>query len=279
MELTIPHFYDYAGEYIFYIELDPDNVVDESEENNNIETYPYFVDGYPDLVPSLVGYKQTNKEIEFTFNVYNPGNKWVDEYTYDIQFGDSTGTGGIITETLMPEQNYTFKVIHEYPDFDDYNLTFELDPLNLIEELNEGNNKITESITLNQILIEFQGQPKINSTMYLTLTSIGDEYLKYTLGMALGSTPGTQLSDGRVIPLNMDQVMQNMMNNPSQYGFFDSTGTLDQNGQATVTWNIPNVPNQVGKTVYLAFVSRNMSIPMPHRIISISDAYPVTLIR
>ena len=65
------------------------------------------------------------------------------------------------------------------------------------------------------------------------------------------------LSDGRVIPLNRDSLFYKMQYNSTNLGFVNANSTLDGNGEAIVTWNIPTNPSYEGQIFYAAFVTLN----------------------
>ena len=146
--------YDFAGDYTFYFELDPENIIDEFNESNNIGLETYFINGTPDLTSALLSVEHDYENPNLvTFNIEISaleGTIWVDDFTYNINYGDGEGEGGLISETIMPWESYNFSLTHEYSTFGDYNIFFEVDPGNLIFEFDESNNFFETTITLDE---------------------------------------------------------------------------------------------------------------------------------
>lgn len=100
---------------------------------------------------------------------------------------------------------------------------------------------------------------------------------KYALLASGGTEPGINLSDGRNIPLNNDDIFKTMRENSSSLGFTDANGTLDTMGRAIVTWDIPNKQSYVNETAYFAFITHNGTLENPDVIYTISEALPVLI--
>ncbi len=122
----------------------------------------------------------------------------------------------------------------------------------------------------------FSGNSTIGNTMTFMLTDPTLPNTDYILAMALGDIPGIPLLDGRTIPLNPDFVFYSMLYYPTLLGYTNSFGTLNSQGQANVTWNVPYLPNAVGITVYVSYVTYNGSVP-GGLIPSIALALPVVI--
>jgi hypothetical protein len=74
-------------------------------------------------------------------------------------------------------------------------------------------------------------------------------------GSFSGSSPGTTLPGGLVIPLNRDVLTDLILDNLNGTLFQNFSGTLDGDGRATATLNVPWPvnPSHVGKAVTFAF--------------------------
>ena len=156
--ILVSYVYDFAGDYTFYFELDPNNLIDEFNETNNIGLESYFINGTPDLTPALLSFEQSFENPNLvTFNIEVSalgGTIWVDDFTYHINYGDGEGEGGSISETIMPWESYNFSLTHEYSTFGDYKVFFEVDPENSIFEFDESNNFFETTITLEEETVD-----------------------------------------------------------------------------------------------------------------------------
>jgi len=101
----------------------------------------------------------------------------------------------------------------------------------------------------------FSASVGCNIDMYL---DAGPDYAgrRYIIGgSASGARPGTPLPGGAVIPLNRDALTEIILANLNGLVFQKFRGTLDENGRAIATLNIPGQidPGFAGKTVTFAF--------------------------
>src|SRR3989344_6012630 len=101
--------------------------------------------------------------------------------------------------------------------------------------------------------IELIGTPAPGSTVSLQLNSPLNANQSYIFGLALGTSPGFNLGNHHVL-LSPDFLLSATMSNPSSAGLSNSIGTLNANGQATVSLTIPNLPWLSGWTVYGGFI-------------------------
>jgi len=115
--------------------------------------------------------------------------------------------------------------------------------------------------------------PVINSALNIALSDPAHTNSPYILAMSFGTTPGINVG-GFNIPLNYDGLFISSVFYPNSIGLNNSFGTLDSSGNATTTWNIPNIPGIVGTKVYLAFVTISPSA----QILSVSNALAITLL-
>ena len=182
---------------------------------------------------------------------------------------------------LDPNETYGFVVKHKFPDYGNYNINFEVDPDNMICELNEFNNFGEINISIEKPYVSnitVIGSPHINNTIQFLMTDKINKGMEYKLLASFGTTPQIKLSDGRKIPLKYDGIFKIMQNNSSFFGFVNAEGYLDNNGESIVTWKIPYDPEYIGREVYFSFVTMNNSLQMPESIISISEAVEITLL-
>lgn len=133
-----------------------------------------------------------------------------------------------------------------------------------------------EQSTTPQISVD--GSPTLGSTLTISLNDPLHPDTEYVQAMSLGTSPGIVLEDGRVIPLNQDQLFSLSVFSPQIIGLQDSGGFLDSDGNAQASWTIPVFPSLIGKTIYFAFITRDLTLPLPQRIISISPAVNVTIL-
>ncbi|MBT3866272.1 DUF2341 domain-containing protein [Candidatus Woesearchaeota archaeon] len=278
MLITLEHNYSYGGDYTFYFELDPFNNITELNETNNVVMENIFVNGTVDLIPSLVSLQRNKidpRNVTFTVMVNNTGNMYIDGVSYNMDFGDFTGYGALISERINAEDFIIINVSHSYSDFGTYDIDFEIDNLSLIIETNESNNVIEDISYVERLFVD--GLTVIGNTVDVYLYDWDNPFIEYALLASTGTTPGINLSDGRVIPLNSDEIFSKMRHNSSTLGFVNANSTLDSNGEAVVTWNIPFRSGYVGEKVYFAFVAYNGTMVKPDKVYSISSAIPVEL--
>ena len=287
--ITVEHNYSYGGNYTFYFEVDPANNITEVNELNNVLFENIFVDGTVDLIPSIVSLERnigvsngTNssngtdpRNVIFTVMINNTGNMHVNGVSYNMDFGDGTGYGALISENIDAEDFILMNVSHSYSDFGTYEVTFEIDNLSLINETNETNNIGVYTAYVERLFVE--GALIVGNTVKIHLFDWNNPFRQYALLASRSNSPGTNLSDGRVIPLNRDPLFYKMQYNSTNLGFVNANSTLDGNGEAIVTWNIPNETSYEGKNFYAAFVTYNGSMSKPGAIYSISSAIPMGL--
>lgn len=122
------------------------------------------------------------------------------------------------------------------------------------------------------------GVPRIGSTITFTLNDQWHPDFQYILVFSLGSTPGILLPDGRIIHLNPDPLLVLSLQSPTSIGLQNSIASLNANGQAIATWNIPNIPELAGIRISAAFVTIRGGAPLPIPIPSISPALEIQLL-
>ncbi|MDP1694048.1 MAG: hypothetical protein Q8L34_00740, partial [Candidatus Woesearchaeota archaeon] len=127
--------------------------------------------------------------------------------------------------------------------------------------------------------IQFSNHAEIGHSINITITDPASISTPYILLMALGTEPGYVLEDGRIIPLNStnQSVLHESLVIPEKVGLFNSYGTLDANGQATATLNIPNIPELEDYVVSFAFITMDYKKPIPEGILYISSPESITL--
>jgi hypothetical protein len=94
-----------------------------------------------------------------------------------------------------------------------------------------------------------------NIDLYLDAGSGYADRSYIVAGSLSGSYPGTELPGGEVIPLNRDGMTDRILDNLNGTVFQNFSGTLDVDGKAVATLNVPGPINEshVGKTITFAF--------------------------
>ena len=95
----------------------------------------------------------------------------------------------------------------------------------------------------------------ITDWAYSGVPNAGGMYM--LLGSISGTTPGIFILPGVVLPLNFDVYTQFTFSFPNSGLLSNSMGTLNGQGQATATFNLPATgnPGLVGLTIDHAFVN------------------------
>ncbi len=119
------------------------------------------------------------------------------------------------------------------------------------------------------------GVPRIGTTVNLAVSDPLYPSRKYVLAFSLGTIPGIPLGDRRVIPLNPDLIFLVSLQAPQWIGLRNNIALLNQQGQATASWDIPTFPQLRNQTVYAAFVVIDPAASS--HIASISPAVRVTI--
>ncbi len=97
--------------------------------------------------------------------------------------------------------------------------------------------------------------PNANITFYLN--SKLEAGFTTILALSLGQTPGIPLPDGRVIPLNIDDLLLLSIQSPGTVFLANNFGLLNFNGQTTATMNLPNIPGIQNLEAYAGFITIN----------------------
>ena len=119
------------------------------------------------------------------------------------------------------------------------------------------------------------GVPRIGTTINFSVFDWAHPGNKYVLALSMGTSPGIPLGDGRVIPLNPDMLFLLSLQSGQLIGLRDYVGFMNEQGQGTSYWDIPNIPELNGVTLYAAFVVLDHTLPIPFA--SISNAVPITV--
>ncbi|MGE3174682.1 MAG: CRTAC1 family protein [Planctomycetota bacterium] len=91
--------------------------------------------------------------------------------------------------------------------------------------------------------------PRVGAVSNLLLSVPGDQGLPYLAGLAFASSPGIPLGDGRVLPLQPDQLTLFSLT-PGNGVWFGGVGALDPLGYAVLTLAVPPLPTLSGLTVF-----------------------------
>ncbi len=96
-----------------------------------------------------------------------------------------------------------------------------------------------------------------NANITLYLNSTLEPGFTTILALSLGRSPGIPLPDGRVIPLNIDDLLLLSIQSPSTVFLTNNFGFLNANGQTTATMNLPNILGIQNLEVYAGFITIN----------------------
>ncbi len=137
-------------------------------------------------------------------------------------------------------------------------------------------------IALTTATLARQGLPRIGTTFTLMFDVPADATLGFVLAAASSATPGTTLPDARVIPLVIEVApgvvdpVFTISTTPGGLGVFSGfQGLLSNQGRATATVNVPNLPSIVGLSI--AFAGVTLSPGASLGIATISNAQTVVL--
>ncbi len=141
--------------------------------------------------------------------------------------------------------------------------------------ISAGNNEIYYKRSFSQPSIFLEGIPSPGSLIKFHIVDALHPGAPYFFALAFGTSPGLSLPDGRVIPLNYDNLMLLSLNNPGSFGLSNNIGYLNNNGYANVTLAIPNGPSLTGQTFYAGFITVNNPVT---QVLGISPAMNVTIV-
>ncbi len=162
------------------------------------------------------------------------------------------------------------------PTFQDhgiYNVTFYVTDGQFIDSE-------TIQITVQDVsfaVINLVGSTVMSNAVTFYLSDPEHPNAQYRFAGSLGSIPGIPLPDGRIIPLNDDWLLNAILYVPQLFGLFDTSGTLDSQGNAQVTWQIPTIQGAQGANLAFSFITIDPTQSGFNLISSISPAINVTL--
>ncbi len=158
------------GEHNLEITVDPDNVVIESNENNNVSNLSVVISSkkLPDLVITGIEVKKVvdphlGEGIDIIAQVKNIGEGY---YIYGdsrvekfISWSDSiSGKSGSIGNykliSILPGETKEYSIYRTGLDLEFYNIRIIVDPENIIEESNNQNNTFIKNSAINSCLID-----------------------------------------------------------------------------------------------------------------------------
>ncbi len=105
------------------------------------------------------------------------------------------------------------------------------------------------------------GDSTVGNSFNLTINNPLDPNKQYLILAAFSSNPPIQLPDGRYLYLAPDPLFFFTVFNPNNPYLQNTYGTLDSNGRATATINIPNDSSLSGLDLYFAFVILDPTAP------------------
>ena len=142
-KISLTHIYLDSGHQTFYFMLDPNDLVEEINEENNDYLMTNYIE--PSTLPDLeIDEVEWDTEGAFdgvlNMDIENLGYFDIDGFDYFIDWGDGSGELNHYNGILEEGETIVIARDHAYPDYGTYNGYVELDPYNEIEELNEDNN-------------------------------------------------------------------------------------------------------------------------------------------
>jgi hypothetical protein len=119
--------------------------------------------------------------------------------------------------------------------------------------------------------------PSIGTVFPISAQSTAHPNAAYLVGFASSDSPGVLLSDGRLIPLNLDPLLQLSLT-PNNGIFLHTSGFLNGSGIASAwtTVSIPALPSLVGQTFFAAMITLDSSSATG--VGGISNALPIVLV-
>jgi hypothetical protein len=182
-------------------------------------------------------------------------------------------------QTILPSYSFLnstsglFTWTPTYNDQGYYNVTF---------YVTDGTFVTHETIQITVVDVSFAtitlSNPSImGNTITFNLNDPLNPNSQYVFSGSFGNNPGIPLGDGRIIRLNNDWLFNALLYVPQLFGFFDTTGTLNSQGNAQVTWQIPNIPGAQGTQLHFSFITINTSIQGTNSIRSVSQTINLTL--
>ncbi len=134
------------------------------------------------------------------------------------------------------------------------------------------------STYVNLATVNRQGTPQLNQPITFKLKDPSQPNAQYLFILAASNTTGLALGDGRKIPLNYDTLFQFSLQYPGPIGLVNNIGRLDSNGEATVTWNIPNFQPLTQVTVSGTVLTYDANRPFPQLFTAIAPSTTFTII-
>ena len=230
-----------------------------------------------------------NHIIEYTINLFNPtlfsiGDLVVNEnetLTINLQAVDPNGDPLIFdtnAASILPspftfiQTSNTTALFEWTPTFSDqgnYQVTF-----NVTDGTYSDSETIT--ITVNNIILQSlttSGIPHLGNTIDFHILDTLSPNGIHILAFSTATSPGIVLPIGTV-PLNPNPIFFLSLFFPNYVGLTNSQGYLN-NGVATASWTVPNIPTLAYFQVYFAFVIVN---PTNNEVVSISPALPIMML-
>mgnify|MGYP001571991183 CR=1 FL=1 len=132
------------------------------------------------------------------------------------------------------------------------------------------------------IVATIQGSPNLGAVINISLRDSFHPGSYYILGASLSTQPPIVIgppyaTSNIVINLAQDFVFDTSISNPQSIGLSNSQGLFNQNGEAIVTFQIPNISSLAGVTVYFAFATFNVSA-LTSQVVATSGSVPVTFL-
>jgi parallel beta-helix repeat protein len=235
--IYVGYTYEEEGEHYLYVELDPRNIVDESDETNNEITFPIFVEpNLPDLNLDEVDIDINYNILDLEIEIENEGHVPINGFDYAIEYGDGSVEFISYLGTLNPGEDITLELQHEYSEYGTYSIDVFLDPYDEIEEIREDNNH--DDGTVHYYPPHFE-VTSINFYLDGEIIDYEDDFLY------IPTTPGTftiELEIENLLGFDIDnlKVWVGMETNDETWEYYTHVDfDLDADDEEIITLNIP----------------------------------------
>ncbi len=232
---------------LFSVELLPDLKIQSSD----------IIFNPPQLTPGQ------NKTINVSATIRNVGERLAENISVQFYRGNPTSGGTLFGNSTINILQINSSVVINAQ----LNRTFNSQPsLNIEGNTTRGvfvNVSISEPAFKHEniyvVLGSLSGFIESNYSNNIANKTLTFPPINYMIGLSLGTSPGTNLSDGRVIPLNPDTLL--IVSVFSQYwpmlAISNFQGLLDSQGRAKGSMIIPNVTGASGLMFYTGFITLN----------------------
>ena len=191
------------GTFNLTVTADPENVIDEFDETNNVMEKTVTIP-QPDLIPASL--QPTTLHLDqsntLTATIRNDGGENASAFNVSLKLGEALiGTKTVDALNIGEEKSVDFTWTPESAGA--FNLTVTADPENVIDEFDETNNAIMVMVTVERASTPFLVSGMVNydngdaaSNLFMTVTNQGTSE-EFTVKTAPGSNCYCALTDSR----------------------------------------------------------------------------------